>query len=315
MNEFISVIMSTYNEKEEWLRKSIESILNQTHKNFEFIIVLDNPENRQIEKILFDYSLLDKRIKIIKNEVNLGLIKSLNKAILISNGEYIARMDADDISLENRLEHELEYMISNKLDIVMSCTDTIDEEDSVFHEKEKKQLNSSSFNHLISYCNISTHPTWLIKKNVYQVLNGYREVKYCEDYDFILRAIQENFKCGKMSEKLLLYRIRSNSITRSNVLEQFIKSFYIKDKYKKNILICNIDTSTIEKAYLDISEKEKNVFFRSYKEFQYIKTNFKKMGYIKSIIKMFFLFMKSKYFKIYLIDNLKWIRIANKNGI
>ena len=92
----ISVIMSLFNEKKIWIEQAIESILNQTYSDFEFIIVIDNPDlSNDIKKYLLTTSKNDKRIKIIYNEKNIGLAKSLNKGIDISIGKYIARMDAD----------------------------------------------------------------------------------------------------------------------------------------------------------------------------------------------------------------------------
>ena len=87
----ISILMSVYNEKKEWLEKSIESILNQTFDDFEFIIY-DDCTNDENKKILNSYACKDKRIKIITNSTNRGLTYNLNKGIEIAKGEYIARM-------------------------------------------------------------------------------------------------------------------------------------------------------------------------------------------------------------------------------
>src|SRR5690625_452840 len=94
----ITVLMSIYNEDMLWLRDSIESILNQTYQNFEFIIINDNPSNDINKVILKEYIKKDNRIKIIENDTNLGLTLSLNKGLRESTGLYIARMDADDIA-------------------------------------------------------------------------------------------------------------------------------------------------------------------------------------------------------------------------
>ncbi len=114
----ISVIMSTYNEENMLIRQAVESILNQTYSEFEFIIVLDNPKNIEIANLIQEYASRDKRIVILKNEKNLGLVKSLNKALEISKGEYIMRMDADDISEKDRIEKEYKFLKENNLDLV-----------------------------------------------------------------------------------------------------------------------------------------------------------------------------------------------------
>lgn len=98
----ISVIMSAYNESFDELNKSIDSIINQTYQNIEFIIVSDNPENKNIKMAV--QAANDQRIKFIENKENIGLVQSLNRAISKATGKFIARMDADDISRKNRLK-------------------------------------------------------------------------------------------------------------------------------------------------------------------------------------------------------------------
>src|SRR5690348_17026682 len=101
--------MSVYNEQDDWLKQSIESILNQTYQYFEFIIVLDNPNNKAAKRLLERYQQIDNRIKLIYNEENIGLTNSLNKALEVAKGTYIARMDADDISDPRRFEIQYNY--------------------------------------------------------------------------------------------------------------------------------------------------------------------------------------------------------------
>ena len=97
MSVKLSVVMSIYKEPVEWMRQSIDSILNQTFTDFEFVIVNDNPIRSENRDILDEYSKKDFRIIVLSNDENIGLTKSLNKGLRISKGKYIARMDADDI--------------------------------------------------------------------------------------------------------------------------------------------------------------------------------------------------------------------------
>ena len=113
MKHKISVIMACYNEEKEWVRESINSILGQSFDDFEYIIVLDNPNNKLLRDYLEEIKKIDDRIKLIINDKNEGLVSSLNKAIKYSTGEYIARMDSDDISMNNRLEIQYEYLENN----------------------------------------------------------------------------------------------------------------------------------------------------------------------------------------------------------
>ena len=109
----VSVIMSVYNTEEAWLRESIQSILDQSFRNFEFIIVLDSPTDGS-EGIVREYAETDERIVVLKNQENIGLTKSLNKAIQAAAGRYIARMDADDISVSTRFEKQVAYLDSHE---------------------------------------------------------------------------------------------------------------------------------------------------------------------------------------------------------
>ena len=103
----VSVLMSVYNARVDELRQSIESILNQTFPDFEFIIINDGSTN-DTEDVILSYN--DKRIRYVKNEKNLKIIASLNKGLKLCRGKYIARLDADDYSAPNRLERQVEYM-------------------------------------------------------------------------------------------------------------------------------------------------------------------------------------------------------------
>ena len=130
----ISVLMSVYNESEHILRSSISSILEQSYTDFEFIIINDNPKNNEINKVLM--SVKDSRVKIINNPNNLGLVKSLNKGLEVASGEYIARMDADDIAVRDRLQKQLSYLEKNNCDIVGSSILCINEDGSITGAQE-----------------------------------------------------------------------------------------------------------------------------------------------------------------------------------
>ena len=118
MNEKVSVIMSVYNS-EQTLVNSIESIINQTYSNLE-ILICDDCSTDDSLKILETYESQDKRIQIIKNKENIGLTKSLNKLINKATGKYIARQDADDVSLEYRIETLISVLKKSKSKIAVS---------------------------------------------------------------------------------------------------------------------------------------------------------------------------------------------------
>lgn len=239
-NEYISIIMSCYNEKVSWLKESIESILNQTYSNFEFIIIIDNPKNFEIIELVKKYSRDDSRIRYIINEKNLGLVKSLNKAIECSSGEFIARMDADDISREDRIERQLDFMLKNpEIALVGTCIESIDENGKSKGKRSILPTNHIKISKILPKTNFFNHPTWFVRREVYISLGGYRDINKNEDYDFLLRALSKGYKLSNLNEHLLKYRERNDSISRSNPLEQYIATMYSKKMYrercKKNI--------------------------------------------------------------------------------
>ena len=127
MVHLVSVIMSTYNESEEYIRASVGSILDQSLRDLELIVVVDNPNNEQAVRTVESFAKNDGRVVVLRNEKNLGLVKSLNKAIGEAKGEVLARMDADDIAVSHRLEMQLSYMKREQADILGAVTQYIDE--------------------------------------------------------------------------------------------------------------------------------------------------------------------------------------------
>ena len=252
----VSVIMSTYKEEEKYLRAAIESVLNQTYKDFEFIIILDNPDNTVHISIIEEYAFNDKRIRFYKNEANLGLTKSLNKGLSLAKGRYICRMDADDISENNRIEIQKKYLEENNYDLIGGITQIVDENNNAIYSIKRIPTDFSKIKKIIKYNQCIAHPTWLGKKEIFDNLNGYREIPLCEDYDFTLRAILKGYAISNINEQVLKYRMTSNSVSRNNLLEQFLYSKYITKCYsKKKIADINLAKKYVEKN----STKNKNI--------------------------------------------------------
>lgn len=178
----ISVIMSVYND-EKYLRKAIESILNQTFADFEFIIVNDGSTDRSL-KIIQNYK--DIRIRIINNMRNIGLTKSLNKALRIAEGGYIARQDADDISLPNRLEAQLRYFQEHPEIALLGTGAYIIDETGTISGREIPLANPSKND--FTKDNQIVHGSAMFRKAIIDVLGPYNELyKYSQDYELWLR--------------------------------------------------------------------------------------------------------------------------------
>jgi len=202
----ISVIMGVYNPKsEKILRNSIYSILNQTFSDFEFIIC-DDDSNYETKNWLSKIKLEDKRIVLLENKKNLGLAYSLNKCFYVSKGKYIARQDADDLSVKYRLRRQFDFL-ENNLNFAMtgSCIKYFNEHGiySSFRYPEYPQKNDFLF---VSPFN---HGSIMIRREVLKLLDGYRvgkETLRCEDYDLFMRLYAKGYKAYNIQEFLYLFR-------------------------------------------------------------------------------------------------------------
>ena len=208
-NPKVTVLMSVYNG-EKYLQEAIDSILGQTFKDFEFLIINDGSTDKTGE-ILKSYN--DPRIKIINNEKNIGLTKSLNIGLRIAKGEYIARQDADDISMPERLEKEVEFLEQNRnIGVVGTDYLIINEKGKIVHivkclncsrELKEKLLEGNQFG----------HGSVMLRKECIDKVGIYREeFKFAQDYDFCLR-IAEVYDVANISEPLYKWRIDSKSIS------------------------------------------------------------------------------------------------------
>lgn len=238
----VSVLMSVYNEKKEWLESSIKSILEQTYENFEFIIINDNPKDKVISEYLKHLKKIDNRILVIQNETNIGLIESLNKGFKYCSGKYIARMDADDISDRERLEKQVQFLENNnEIDLIGTNVSYIDEYGKCIDIKNVFTTGFDNIKKRLRFYNSFNHPTWMFRKKILNDLKGYRRITSAEDYDFIIRLILKGYKCENIDERLLNYRVRSNGISLSNRLLQKTSTRIVSKYYRSNDLSDNIE--------------------------------------------------------------------------
>lgn len=219
------------------MEKALESIQRQTYKNIEIIIVLDNPDNLEIKRYILSRQEEDQRMIIIQNEKNIGLVKSLNKALKRATGEYIARMDADDISLSNRFEKELSFLIEKKLDLVGCNVTDIDESGSIQNRRTQFPECNRMIKRMLKVEDVIPHPTWLGKREAFESINGYRSIEACEDYDCLIRLALTGKKLGLVREPLLLYRINHSGISCTNKALQKTSFFIVKEFYRNGACI------------------------------------------------------------------------------
>lgn len=256
----VAIIMTAYNEERDWIIQCMDSILAQTYTDFHLYVLLDNPENEMIKDVLMSYAKKDSRIAFLINEKNLGLVASLNKLLDIVVEPYIARMDADDVMMPARLEKEMEFMRDNALDFVMSNCDFLYADGTSGKGASIPKLLGEDFNDAERYGNVSMHNTWLVKKEVYEKLGGYRMVRHCEDYDFVLRAIQEGYRIGRIDEELVSYRLRDTSVSAMYAKEQFEKARMLRYLYNKGKKIADVSPEKLNEKYSAYTDEEKKAF-------------------------------------------------------
>lgn len=257
----ISVVMSTYKERTEYVQQAIQSILNQTFRDFELIVVLDNPEGHEIAKIVSEYQAEDHRVVVLRNDKNLGLANSLNKALMHSKGKFVARMDADDVSHPERLKKQLQYLEENRLDFVGALVRRMDESGRVLENNSTCHYSSSVVMRSLRVNDCVPHPTWFLKKEVYDLLGGYREMPRSEDYDFLLRAVKHGVQIGLCDECLVDYRINNTGISQTGLLEQFLSSRYLASNYYRIEEVSKQELINV--VSLSLSEKESLLYHKS----------------------------------------------------
>jgi len=231
----VSVIMPVFNEQ-EYLCKSIESILEQTFKDFEFIIVDDASSDASF-KIMQKYASKDKRIVLIKNPVNQGLALSLNKALGVVRGEFVARMDADDVAAKNRLEIQLAFLNKNpEVDLAGSSMYFIDSEGNII-ARSGTIASPEILNKTIYYKNISPHPTWMFRRKILRDVGEYRDLPASQDYDFLMRLCHLGYKVSNIDTPLLYYRVHKEKISFDGSIRQIKISRYLRRLYRNNLIL------------------------------------------------------------------------------
>lgn len=239
----ISVIMGVYNSHEEQLKEAVNSILEQTFKDFEFIICDDGSTNNTM-KILEKVSNSDKRIKLISNEENKGLAYTLNKCLEIAKGEYIARMDADDKCAKNRFEEQVKVFDNNSdIDVVNLNAYLFDENGIWGKETHNEIIKKEDF----LYNNPIIHPAVMVRKSAYEKVNGYNDIKMTvrvEDYDLFMRMYSKKIKMVTIPQLLFYYREDKESFKRRKfkyrINEMQVRFYGFKEmgllKKRKNFL-------------------------------------------------------------------------------
>jgi len=251
----ISVILPVFNS-EKYISESITSILKQSYRNFELIIVDDGSTDKS-SLICENYAQQEHRIILIKNS-HKGLTASLNDALKISSGKYIARQDSDDISLPYRLEKQLLWFLENDKRVLCGTNCKILKENNTYRNNWSIRYKNSSIIKKLSYSNCFVHSSTMFIKDKAKGIGFYdKNLIYAQDYDLWWKLSTTGL-VGNLKEKLLILRDRKGSISRSKSNEQtldFIKSCTKYFSYRKGIVALNNNK--------EINFYEKNNFIKN----------------------------------------------------
>lgn len=281
----VSVILPIY-KGEKYILTAVNSILSQSYKNIELILIDDCSPDDSINKIK---DLKDSRIKIITNTSNLGLIKTLNKGIQTAKGKYIARMDQDDISFVNRIEEQVHFLEKNEqVDILSANYETIGSE----LRETNFPLYSATINLELHFHNCICHPLVIFRSKIVENYNLYYDPNYkdTEDWQLWFNAYNNGVIINNLNSKLLQYRIEGQSTTERDSVkrrDQFIKMYsYILPKTLDdyNESDCILHWSVAMGGVQEVNRKEINSYIKRIKK-ALIKKGFKE-DKINSFLKL-----------------------------
>lgn len=222
----------------QFLGKAIESILHQSFSDFEFLIISERGTSGRAIEMIESYN--DVRIRHIHNKKRLGLALSLNVGLKVARGEYVARMDADDISIPNRLEMQVRFLDEHpNVGIVGTAVAIIDDGDRVL-STTRVASEPCLVEWQLLFGDLIAHASVLVRKKVYQKLGGYNpDVLYAEDYDLWVRATRIT-KISNIDHVLLELRVHSGSVSREHAQAQMQNSFEVSRRVFRETLGCDV---------------------------------------------------------------------------
>lgn len=237
----VSVIIAVHNG-EAFLAQTLQSILKQTYTNFEIIVVI-NCSNDATKEIVENID--DERIKLYETNI-CQLAFNLNYGLYKSQGEYIARIDADDIAQADRLEKQLEVLESLECDVVGSNLLYIDEHNGQIGAKKYPQ-NNAEIRKSIVYQSTIAHPSVIYKKKTILEVGGYMNGKISEDYDLWIRLMRdEKVKFYNIQENLTHYRVHATQVKGNKYAYAEIAGYFLREalsqKSMKSFFGCIIYT-------------------------------------------------------------------------
>lgn len=227
---------------EEYLVATIDSVLIQTFVNFELIIIDDGSTDQSLE-ILREYEKRDARIRLISRE-NRNLATTLNDIIDLAHGQWLARMDQDDIALPHRLERQLQWLSESGADVCGSWAQLFGTSDKriLKHPQSDEAIKSE----LLFGCPFA-HPTVMMKTKMVKELRYDKKWESCEDYDLWERAARAGWRMTNVPEVLLKYRMHDSQVSTTS----FFRQQELTQKIRRRYWTFIFDSMELEKGWID----------------------------------------------------------------
>lgn len=234
-DELVSIILPALNPDPTFFRSALESLLNQSYRHIEIIIV-EAPGELTGQKIVESFK--DPRIRYILNPARTSLKDQLNQAIAASRGQFIARMDADDISAPDRIEKQLQFLNANKeVSLVGSCLEIIDEKCRSLGFRRLPETHENIVRGLRTYCTIA-HPSIMFRKIDAVEMGCYREGAPMEDWDLWCRMALSGKKFFNIQEPLLRYRVHDRAGKLTSLKKTLKTGIALKKRHFKSVPGC-----------------------------------------------------------------------------
>ena len=225
--DLISVIIP-YFKKKEYIADTLNSVLSQTYKNLEIIIIYDDKEKKDL-KFIEGFINLDKRISLIINEKSLGAGLSRNIGISKSKGKYISFIDADDIWKKDKLELQIKFMKEKNYLISHTNYEIIDKENNILSLRTARDFNT--VNDLLRSCDIGLSSV-ILRKEILSEECLFENLKTKEDFVLWLKILKKNIKIGALQKNLMYWRKLNNSLS-SSVIQKIRDGYYVYNKFMK----------------------------------------------------------------------------------
>jgi len=221
-------VIIPYFKKKLFIKETLDSVICQTYKNLEIIIVYDDTDKRDLDYIK-DLLKSDKRIQLIVNNVSLGAGASRNLGIKNSKGDYIAFIDADDLWEANKIEFQIEFMQNNNYAVTHSSYKIIDKNKNIIGKRKARNFNH--LNELLKSCDIGLSSV-VIKKNILHDDCLFATLKTKEDFVFWLSLLKKNIQIKSIDNSLMYWRKLNDSLS-SSVGQKLIDGFRVYNQYMK----------------------------------------------------------------------------------